>query len=236
MTSPLAAWTTFVVAFATLSYSLRFSEGKPPDDFLYRWSTFEGGLIQFALIGLIVYAIAGLGNRRELLALRRPTSWRLAAGIALGIGVMMIVLSSTLGRLLNPGAEQGVTPDVWRPDHAAAYVANGLVICVVAPFVEELAFRGLGYSVLVRFGRWIAIVLVGLLFGLAHGLVEALPFLAALGAGLAYLRSRVDSVIPGMIVHGLFNATALIVAVSGKPAQENILRACTGVCSLLLHF
>ena len=236
MTSPLAAWTAFVVAFATLSYSLRFSEGKPPEDLLYRWSTVEGGLIQFALIALIVYAIAGLGNRRELLALRRPTSWARAAGIAFAIGVLMVVLSSTLGRLLDPGGEQGVTPDVWRPDHAAAYVANGLVICVVAPFVEELAFRGLGYSLLARFGRWAAIVLVGVLFGLAHGLVDALPFLAALGAGLAYLRSRVDSVVPGMIVHGLFNATALIVAVSGKPVQENMVRACTGVWSLLSHF
>lgn len=236
MTSPLAAWTTFVVAFATLSYSLRFTEGKPPDDFLYRWSTFAGGLIQFALIGLIIYGIAGLGNRRELLALRRPTSWRRAIGIGIGVAVLMLILSSTLGRLLEPGEEQGVTPDVWRPDHAAAYVANGFVICVVAPFVEELAFRGLGYSLLARFGRWIAIVLVGLLFGVAHGLVEALPFLAALGAGLAYLRSRVDSVLPGMLVHGLFNATALIVAVSGKPAEENMLRACTGVWSLLLHF
>ncbi|MFL5982149.1 MAG: type II CAAX prenyl endopeptidase Rce1 family protein [Gaiellaceae bacterium] len=233
MTSPLAAWTTFVVAFATLSYSLRFSEGKPPEDFLYRWSTAVGGLIQFAVIGLVVYAIAGLGNRRELLALRRPTSWRRAAGIALGIGIVMVILSATLGRLLDPGGEQGVTPDTWQPEHAAAYIANGLVICVVAPFVEELAFRGLGYSVLVRFGRWLAIILVGFLFGLAHGLVEALPFLAALGAGLAYLRSRVDSVIPGMIVHGLFNATALTVAVSGKPAEETMVRACTGVCSLL---
>jgi len=236
MTSPLAAWTTFVVAFATLSYSLRFTEGKPPDDFLYRWSTVEGGLIQFALIGLIVYAIAGLGNRRELLALRRPTSWRRAAGIAIGIGIVMVVLSSTLGPLLNPGGEQGVTPDVWRPDHAAAYIANGVVICIVAPFVEELAFRGLGYSLLARYGRWTAILLVGLLFGLAHGLVAALPFLGVLGAGLAYLRSRVDSVIPGMIVHGLFNATALVVAVSGKPTPENMVRACTGVWSLLLHF
>jgi membrane protease YdiL (CAAX protease family) len=78
-------------------------------------------------------------------------------------------------------------------------------------------------------------VLVGIAFGLAHGLVEALPFLAAFGAGLAYLRSKVDSVIPGMIVHGLFNAVALVVAVSGKPQQENILRACAGVWSLL-HF
>jgi membrane protease YdiL (CAAX protease family) len=66
--------------------------------------------------------------------------------------------------------------------------------------------------------------------------VEAFPFLAALGAGLAYLRSRVDSVYPGMVIHGLFNATALIVAVSGKPQQENILRACAGVWSLLSPF
>ena len=236
MTSPLTLWTSFVVLFATLSYSLRFTEGKPPKDILYRWTTAEGALIQFAVIGLIVYGIAGLGRRRQLLALRRPTSWRRAFGIAMGIGVMMLVLSYALGPLLNPGREQGVTPDTWQPDHAAAYVANGLVICVVAPFVEELTFRGLGYSVLVRFGRWTAIILVGIAFGLAHGLVQAFPFLAALGAGLAYLRSRVDSVYPGMIVHGTFNAIALTVAVSGKPEQENILRACAGVWSLLSRF
>ena len=236
MTSPLTLWTSFVVVFATLSYSLRFTEGKPPKNILYRWATVESALVQYAVIGLIVYGIAGLGHRRQLLALRRPTSWRRAFGIALGIGLMMLVLSYALGPLLNPGREQGVTPDTWQPDHAAAYVANGLVICVVAPFVEELTFRGLGYSVLVRFGRWTAIILVGIAFGLAHGLVQAFPFLAALGAGLAYLRSRVDSVYPGMIVHGLFNALALTVAVSGKPEQENILRACAGVWSLLSPF
>ena len=236
MTSPLTLWTGFVVLFATLSYSLRFTEGKPPKDILYRWTTVESTLIQFAVIGLIVYGIAGLGRRRQLLALRRPTSWRRAFGIAMGIGVMMLVLSYALGPLLNPGREQGVTPDTWRPDHAAAYVANGLVICVVAPFVEELTFRGLGYSLLARFGKWTAIILVGIAFGLAHGLVQAFPFLAALGAGLAYLRSRVDSVYPGMIVHGTFNAIALSVAVSGKPEQENILRACAAVWSLLSPF
>jgi len=236
VTSPLTLWTGFVVLFATLSYSLRFTEGKPPKDILYRWTTVESTLIQFAVIGLIVYGIAGLGRRRQLLALRRPTSWRRAFGIAMAIGVMMLVLSYALGPLLNPGREQGVTPDTWRPDHAAAYVANGLVICVVAPFVEELTFRGLGYSLLARFGKWTAIILVGIAFGLAHGLVQAFPFLAALGAGLAYLRSRVDSVYPGMIVHGTFNAIALTVAVSGKPEQENILRACAAVWSLLSPF
>ena len=233
--SPLAAWTTFVVAFASLSYAVRFTEGKPEKDVLYPWSTVANSLIQYVVIGLIIYGIAGLGNRRQLLALRRPTSWWLALGIGVGIGIGMAILTTALGPFLHPGREQGVTPDVWEPRHAAAYVANGVVICIVAPFVEEVAFRGLGYSLLVRYGRWAAIVLVGVAFGLAHGLVEAFPFLAAFGAGLAYLRSKVDSVYPGMIVHGLFNAVALAVAVSGKPQQENILRGCAGVWSLL-HF
>jgi membrane protease YdiL (CAAX protease family) len=236
MRSALAAWTSFVVLFATLSYSIRFTEGKPPKDLLYQWSTVASALIQFAVIGLIVYAIAGLGDRRQLLALRRPTSWSRALGIGVLIVIGITVLSVLLDPVLHPGREQGVTPDVWRPSHAAQYVANGLVICIVAPIVEELTFRGLGYSVLVPFGKWTAIILVGIAFGLAHGLVEAFPFLAAFGMGLAYLRSRVDSVYPGMIVHGLFNATALIVAVSGKPQQENILRACAGVWSLLSPF
>ncbi len=212
---PLALWTGFVLTFAALSYSVRFSSGKPDRDTLYRWSTAASGLVQFAIVGLIVYGIAGLGERRQLLALRRPTSWAVAAVIGVGIGLAMTLLLGFLSPLLKPGQEQGLTPTHWEANHAAAYIGNAIVIAVVAPIVEELTFRGLGYSLLEPFGRWTAIVLVGILFALAHGLVEAFPFLAAFGAMLAYLRSRVDSVYPGMIVHGLFNAVALVVAVTG---------------------
>jgi membrane protease YdiL (CAAX protease family) len=213
--APLALWTSFVLLFAALSYSVRFSEGEPERDTLYRWSTAVAGLVQFVVVFLIVYGIAGLGRRRELLAFRRPTSWPLAVGIGIGIAIAMTILLGALSPFLKPGQEQGLTPTHWEPEHAAAYIANGLVVVVAAPIVEELTFRGLGYSVLAPFGRWTAIVLVGVFFALAHGLVEAFPFLAAFGAMLAYLRSRVDSVIPGIVVHGLFNAVALVVAVTG---------------------
>jgi membrane protease YdiL (CAAX protease family) len=236
MRVPLALWSSFVLAFATLSYSLRFTEGKPPKDLLYKWSTVVGNLIQFAIIAAIVYGIAGLaGDRRRAFALRRPTSWRTAFAIGIGIGIGMMVLTVILGPILNPGREQGITPDTWQPKHLAAYIANGIVIAVVAPIVEELTFRGLGYSLVARYGRWTAVIGTGLAFGVAHGLVNAFPLLAAFGIGLAYLRSRVGSVYPGMIVHGLFNATALTVAVSGKP-QTDTLRACAGVWQLLSPF
>ena len=225
-----------MVAFATLSYTLRFTSSKPPKDLLYKWSTVAGTLIQFAIIAAIVYGIAGLSrDRRGVLALRRPTSWPSAVRIGIGVGVGILVLTLLLTPILEPGREQGVTPDTWQPEHLAAYIANGIVIAVVAPIVEELTFRGLGYSLLARYGRWTAIIGTALAFALAHGLVDAFPLLAAFGFGLAYLRSRVDSLYPGMIVHGLFNAIALTVAVSGKP-QADILGACAAVWPVLSPF
>jgi membrane protease YdiL (CAAX protease family) len=232
----LALWGTFVAAFATLSYTLRFTSGKPPKDLLYKWSTVAGTLFQFAIIAAIIYGIAGLSrDRRGVFALRRPNSWRTAIKIGIGVGVGILILTLILTPLLEPGREQGVTPDTWQPEHAAAYIANGIVIVLVAPIVEELTFRGLGYSLLARYGRWVAIIGTGLAFALAHGLVDAFPLLAAFGFGLAYLRSRVDSVYPGMIVHGLFNAIALTVAVSGKP-KADILGACAAVWPVLSPF
>jgi uncharacterized protein len=202
-----------VLAFAALSYAGREQNGKPDANVLYEWSTLGQYVIQYAILALIIWGIAGLGRRRELFGLRRPNSWRRAARIAVGVIVGMYVLTAALGPVLHPGREQGLTPSGWQPAHAAAYVANGLAIVILAPVIEELTFRGLGFSLLRRYGDWVAIVVVGLCFGLAHGLVQALPFLVAFGIGLAYLRSRTDSVYPGMLVHGFFNATALIFAV-----------------------
>jgi membrane protease YdiL (CAAX protease family) len=211
--APLALWTAFVLAFAGLSYGDRAAGGKPPKDVLYNWSTLAAYLAQYVVIGLIVWAIAGLGNRRELIAFRRPTSWWRAARIGAGVIVGMVILTAILTPILEPGREQGLTPSRWEPAHAGAYVANGIAIAVFAPLIEEATFRGLGYSLLRPYGDWTAIVLTALAFGLAHGLVEALPLLVGFGIGLGYLRSRVDSIVPGVIVHGTFNAAALVVAV-----------------------
>ena len=51
-----------------------------------------------------------------------------------------------------------------------------MVVALVAPFVEELTYRGLGYAaVRDAFGAVAAILVTSIAFGLAHGLVVALP-------------------------------------------------------------
>jgi membrane protease YdiL (CAAX protease family) len=209
-----------VAAIAALNYASRFTESgasKSTRDVVYSYSTFAGGMVLYAVWAGIVFLIAL--DRFDLLALRRPRSWPRALGLAFAAIVAIYLCEAAVSLIplpQSPGKEQGLTPTHWESAHAGAFAANLVLFAVVAPFVEELTFRGLGQSLLMSFvGRWPSIVTVGFAFGLAHGLLEALLVLVPFGIALAYVRDRTDSVYPGMIVHGLFNGIALAVAVLG---------------------
>ena len=214
MTGRLVAWLVFVGAFIAIAYSSRAAGGEPDEDVLYKYGTAVGGLVQYAIVLLIVLWITRGPQQRDLLALRAPRSWGAAMGWSLLVIFAIYVVSAIAEPFLDPGEEQGLTPDSWEPAHAWAYAVNFVVIAGVAPIVEELMFRGAGYSLLARFGRIVAIVGTGVSFGLIHGLVEGLLILAAFGIGLAWLRAKTASVYPCIAVHSLFNAIALVVAVT----------------------
>lgn len=208
----LGAWLLFVAASVANAYSLRGSRGG--NDVVFKYSTFENGMIFYAVWLGVVLLIAV--DRFDLLALRPPRSWRRAVGLG-AVAVAVILAADVLGALLplpqSPGREQGIATTHWEPAHAGAFAANFILLAVVAPFVEELTFRGLGQSLLRFLGDTPSILIVGLAFGLAHGLLEGLIVLVPFGVALAWLRSRTDSVVPGMVIHGLFNGITLALAV-----------------------
>ena len=214
----LSAWVTLVAAIAALNYASRFTGGSSSGsarDEVYSYGTFAGGVVVYLIWLTFVLSIAS--GRPDLLALRRPLSlggaFRL--GIAAVVGVYVVEgIVSLIPLPQSPGHEQGIAPTHWEPAHAGAFAANLVLFALVAPVVEELTFRGLGQSLLSFLGRMPSIALVGLAFGLAHGLLEALLVLVPFGIALAWLRDRTRSVYPGMVVHGVFNALALILAVS----------------------
>jgi membrane protease YdiL (CAAX protease family) len=214
-TTRTALWLALVLGFITLQYAAGGhggSGGKSGPQYLYEWSFAAAGLIQVLVTLLFVFAIAGF--KLDLFALVRPLSWTRAAWLIL-IGLVSIyAFSGVYSAIVHPGNEQGLTPSHWEPAHAAAYIVNGIIICTVIPFSEELTFRGLGFSLLQQFGRWPAILAIGILFGLAHGLVISLPILALFGCFLAWLRSETRSVYPCIVLHGLFNFVALVAAVT----------------------
>ena len=197
--------------FIVVQYAGRASGGQENDP-LYKWSFAVGSLIQEGIFLLIILGIAGFSAQR--LGLRLPSlKWR-ALGLALAGFFAIQIFEFAYIALAHPGNEQGLTPTRWQPSHAAEYVVNGIIVCTVVPFVEEVTFRGVGFHLLRRYGRWLAIVGTGLLFGLSHGLVIALPIIVVFGCVLGWIREKTRSVFPGMVLHGTFNLIALVAAVT----------------------
>jgi membrane protease YdiL (CAAX protease family) len=207
-------WFVLVGGVSAISYAGRLTGGKPPKNALYQYSTAVSELILFAIILAFVFLIARGLSKRETFALRRPDSWGRAIGLAFAVFIVIVISNAALNPLLHGGREQGLTPSGWEPSHAAAYGLNLFAFSIVGPIAEELTFRGLGFYLLQRYGQTAAILVIGIMFGLWHGLIEALPVLIIFGIGLAYLRSRTNSIYPGMILHATFNGAALILAVT----------------------
>lgn len=205
----LIGWLAFVAIFSALNYTARFSGPSPPKDVAYRWESSIGALIQFAVVLAIVLLIARSRNKREFFALRRPTSWGLAAAISLVVVVAILLIAQALSPFADPEAEQGLIPTYWDPDRIAQFAAFAFAVTIVGPIVEELMFRGAGFSLLEPFGQWTAVIGSGVAFGLVHGLLEGLPIITAFGLGLAYLRSRTQSLYPCVLLHATFNAAGL---------------------------
>jgi membrane protease YdiL (CAAX protease family) len=207
----LGVWIALVASFAAAGYAVRFSHARGTTHVsVYSFSTFAGGMIQYAAILGVVLLICI--NRFDLLALRRPASWRRSLALAAGVIVAILAWEAVVNLLplpQSPGAEQGITDVHWESAHTAAFAANVFLFAIFGPFVEELTFRGAGQSLLRFLGRVPSILLVGVAFGLWHGLLEALLVLIPFGIALAWLRDRTDSVLPGYLVHALFNAAAL---------------------------
>jgi membrane protease YdiL (CAAX protease family) len=212
----LIAWLALAGALALVSYTTRAAATDPDDsrDLLYRYSFAVGGLVQYGIVLAILAIIARRIPRRGL-GLTAPPSWPRACALIAAALAGAWVLGAVLNVFLEAGEEQGLTPDGWEPSRAGAFVANVLVIVLVAPFVEELMYRGVGFVTLQ--GAWGTVTAVlgsALLFGLAHGLVIALPMLTLLGVILAVLRTRTNSLYPPMITHAIFNGAALAAAVT----------------------
>jgi uncharacterized protein len=92
--------------------------------------------------------------------------------------------------------------------------ATLLAAVVIAPFCEEVFFRGFVFPGLRRDMSvgW-AIIISSLLFAITHADPGSFAVLFVIGLALAFLRWRTKSIWPGMLLHMLNNAIAAIVII-----------------------
>lgn len=171
------------------------------------------GVISAALVVLITIR-RGNGPRTDL---KLYWSWRnVAFGLMFGVGGLMISVPAAFVYVSVVGSDASTAlGDVFAGARASWPIAVIVlfVVVLVAPFCEEVVYRGMLWGALERrWGRWAALAVSTIVFALAHLEFTRFPLLVvvAIPIGLARLFSggllasivahQVTNVLPGIVL------------------------------------
>lgn len=186
----------------------------------------------FMQAGLLVYL---LGHRPVPLA--RPGAFQAAGfGISVFLLALPVVLVIQLGwqSLLVwinsrtqwnlPIEQQEAFDYLTNFEHPEAVALFAVAALIGAPLWEELCFRGRIFPFLAqRFGVGAGIVVSGILFGVIHPGLLALPGLILLGCALAWAYHRTGHLAAPIAAHAAFNLNSVILAWLGTRGDVSIL-------------
>jgi uncharacterized protein len=191
----------------------------PPE--WYVVSTLLGLWIGF--IGAPWLASRTQGTRNFVRDLGLRFRWWDLLGIAIGVGGQILV-----GIMYAPFQHDihnfnAPSQRLTGASHGAGFVVIAIATVIFAPMMEELFFRGLLLKGLVRVltplraagaartaGVVAAVIIDGLLFGLAHGELVQLAGLATFGVILSIVSYRTGRLGMNMVAHGSFNLVAIV--------------------------
>jgi membrane protease YdiL (CAAX protease family) len=177
------------------------------------WTNMAALAAYAALVAGTLWAARPVGGASAI-GLRLPARPGRAFALAAGVLVAGLVAAAALEPILHGAKSQGLTPRKF-PGGAEATVGlalTAIVIVVIAPFAEEVFFRGaLTGAFAHRLGAFTPLV-SGAIFGAAHIEPRAFPALFVLGALLGWLYMQTRSLLPGMAVHAANNLLALLAA------------------------
>jgi len=157
----------------------------------------------------------------ELGLKRIPLDRLLRVGLTTGIvGLIMTAVLQLLLQQLGMRANQIEQFDFVRTAGPLSFVLVLISAAIIAPFVEELFFRGMLFGLYRRRQPlWLAYVVTGLLFASLHlvPMIMNPSQMAGLGIGifalgtlLAWVYQRTGSLYPSIVAHAVNNAIGLI--------------------------
>ena len=141
-----------------------------------------------------------------------------------GLLVLETVVAGLLAQLVPALQDaQASNTDLLREQSFAGLLVFAFLAVTVAPVLEELLFRGVVLrGLMLRVGFWPAALLSSVVFGLLHataadasGLLVVVA-ITLLGLGLCVLTRRTGRLGPGIGVHALHNAVAVLAVVATR--------------------
>lgn len=178
----------------------------------------------------------------DVFALRRTPALLLIAAVALGLALRAPIdfLQAAMEKVAPlPKAVHDQLAALLVPRNRVHAVALATVVGLTGPFVEELMYRGALFTGL-RSGAGVlsAGITTSLLFTLVHSEPRFWPPLFLLACCLASMRAASGSLWPGVLMHGAFNGTAVVMAFSAGKAdailQRPVILVSSTVVSVLL--
>jgi membrane protease YdiL (CAAX protease family) len=136
----------------------------------------------------------------------RPAPLRFTAGIVFMGLAAFYLFALVYSAIVQPHNPQKIVEDLGADKSTLLLVTGAIIVIAVAPFCEELFFRGFVFRVLrLHTGFWAAGVVDGILFGLVHGVNIVLPVLAVLGVVLCWVFERTGTLFASITIHAFNN-------------------------------
>lgn len=139
--------------------------------------------------------------------------------ISVGIGLGGNLLGRLVGRLGPSGVDSSdlnqllLNSSIWL---------NMLITVILAPVVEEMFFRKLVMDRLLGYGQKTAIIISGLMFGMAHGNFSQFFYAFGIGILWAYIYAKTGKVGYTISLHMIFNLLGGILAVELSKGAQGI--------------
>jgi len=182
-------------------------------------------LVATIAIPAIMMALVLTRNPAKSLKLRTCTLPMASAAILLAIFLnpMLTWFTALVMKVYPPGTDilqlqtavaniLGTSPGLW---------ATLLVFALAPAIIEELAFRGFILSGFESIrGKWKAIVLTSLLFGLAHGVIQQTMITFMVGLILGVIAIQTRSILPCMLFHLTHNSLAVLLSKADATVVE----------------
>jgi uncharacterized protein len=209
----------------------RFHNLKPVDLAQNALVLVPAQTVAYLLVVAFMVQIVRLKRRGDFLAAicwNLPNAQRALMALAGGAGLALF--SSIFTVLLSKWIPKSLPIDKYFHDASSAYLL-ALFGVIVAPFVEELLFRGFLYPALARrIGVSASVIFTAAAFAvihqgqLAHAWVPLL-WLFVVGIVLTVVRARTKSVATSVLIHLAYNATIFALVFIGTQGFRHMERA-----------
>jgi membrane protease YdiL (CAAX protease family) len=175
-------------------------------------------LAYVSFIFLMLHMGDGGKPLRGSLGLRPTHPGLVSVGVGLGLALKIPAESLTAFTerfFPDDEAQLLARASLYRTDTLLDVAGLLFIVCLVAPLVEELFFRGALYGRLLKRSALWAGVVSGALFVVVHPDLRHWPALLVVALVLGYLRVLSGSLLPCLGLHVAFNAVGVLALVTG---------------------